>query len=209
MAAGRRLGGRDGGSISGRGRRSRSGGGIRIIGGEWRGRRLAVADRPGLRPTADRVRETLFNWLQLDVVDARCLDLFAGSGALGLEALSRGAASVTFVDRDRQAVERLRTTLETLGAGDRADCRLECAERFLAGAHAPFDVIFLDPPFDGDGLAVASRELDNLSHPGTLVYVETNRRDPAALLPGGWACHRSGKGGGVGFGLYRPFVAPD
>ncbi|MHA7815855.1 MAG: 16S rRNA (guanine(966)-N(2))-methyltransferase RsmD [Pseudohaliea sp.] len=188
---------------AGRGR-----GGLRIIGGEWRGRRLAVADRPGLRPTADRVRETLFNWLQAVVPGARCLDLFAGSGALGLEALSRGAASVTFVDSDRQAMDRLRAVLATLGAGERAVCRCERAERFLEHGEGPFDLVFLDPPFAGDALARASARLAPLCHEDTLVYVETDQRDPAALLPGGWACHRSGRGGGVQFGLYRPFVAP-
>jgi len=188
---------------AGRGR-----GGIRIIGGEWRGRRLAVADRPGLRPTADRVRETLFNWLQAAVPGARCLDLFAGSGALGLEALSRGAAAVTFVDSDRQAMDSLRAVLKTLGAGDRADCRCERAERFLTLGEGPFDLIFLDPPFAGDALARASAELAPLCHESTLVYVETDQREPAALLPEGWSCHRSARGGGVQFGLYRPFVAP-
>lgn len=183
-------------------------GGIRIIGGQWRGRRLAVADRPGLRPTADRVRETLFNWLQATVPGARCLDLFAGSGALGLEALSRGAATVTFVDSDRQAMDRLRAVLATLGARDRADCRCERAERFLAHGGGPFDLIFLDPPFAGDALARASAALAPLCHADTLVYVETDRRDPAALLPEGWLCHRSGRGGGVQFGLYRPSPAP-
>ncbi|HKK23477.1 MAG TPA: 16S rRNA (guanine(966)-N(2))-methyltransferase RsmD [Pseudohaliea sp.] len=196
MAAGRRQRGR-----------ARPGGGIRIIGGEWRGRRLAVADRPGLRPTADRVRETLFNWLQFDIVGARCLDLFAGSGALGLEALSRGAAAVTFVDNDREAIAQLRAALDTLGAGERASCRLERAERFLAEAPGPFDLIFLDPPFAGDGLAMASHRLDDACHRDTLVYVETDLRDPAAALPAGWTCQRSGRGGGVQFGLYRPFVA--
>jgi 16S rRNA (guanine966-N2)-methyltransferase len=165
-----------------------------------------VTDRPGLRPTADRVRETLFNWLQMNVPGARCLDLFAGSGALGLEALSRGAAAVTFVDSDRQAVDRLRAALDTLGAGDRADCRCERAERFLAGSEGPFDLIFLDPPFAGDALARASAALAPLCHADTLVYVETDQRDPAALLPPGWTCHRSGKGGSVQFGLYRPLA---
>ncbi|WP_052094669.1 16S rRNA (guanine(966)-N(2))-methyltransferase RsmD [Pseudohaliea rubra] len=188
--------------------RARAGGGIRIIGGQWRGRRLAVADRPGLRPTADRVRETLFNWLQAVVPGARCLDLFAGSGALGLEALSRGAGAVTFVDSDRQAMDRLCAVLDSLDARDRADCRCERAERFLSHGSGPFDVVFLDPPFAGDALARASASLTPLCHSDSLVYVETDQRDPAALLPDSWTCHRNGRSGGVQFGLYRPFVAP-
>jgi 16S rRNA (guanine966-N2)-methyltransferase len=189
-----------------RGRSPRGSGGIRIIGGEWRGRRLPVADRPGLRPTADRVRETLFNWLQQETPGARCLDLYAGSGALGLEALSRGAGHCTFIERDRRACERLRDAIALLDAGDRALYRQDSAEAFLARGCDAFDLIFLDPPFGGDDLARASAALAaaGCCHGGTLVYVETDAPDPAALLPAGWERHRQATGGGVRFALFRP-----
>ncbi|MGH8275425.1 MAG: 16S rRNA (guanine(966)-N(2))-methyltransferase RsmD, partial [Steroidobacteraceae bacterium] len=119
---------------------------LRIIGGTWRGRKLRFPAAALIRPTPDRVRETLFNWLGARVPAAHCLDLFAGSGALGLEALSRVAAQVTFVERDAAAVRELRARLVEWGAQgaqvERAD-----ALRFLAGPARPFDLAFLDPPF--------------------------------------------------------------
>ncbi|GIX22209.1 MAG: hypothetical protein KatS3mg121_0992 [Gammaproteobacteria bacterium] len=121
---------------------------MRIIGGRWRGRRLAVAAVPGLRPTKDSVRETVFNWLAGRLAGARCLDAFAGSGALGIEAASRGAAEVWLVERARPACAALRRNLAALG--DPPQLRLVCApvERLLAGTPPqPFDLVFLDPPF--------------------------------------------------------------
>ncbi|MEZ5448265.1 MAG: 16S rRNA (guanine(966)-N(2))-methyltransferase RsmD [Thiolinea sp.] len=123
---------------------------LRIIGGQWRSRRLPVAVVPGLRPTPDRVRETLFNWLQFKVPGARCLDLFAGSGALGFEALSREAAQVVMVEKNRTAVQQLQANAATLRT-ERADIRNQDALQVLAqldsSARVPFDLIFLDPPF--------------------------------------------------------------
>lgn len=119
---------------------------LRIIGGTWRGRRFRFPPLPEIRPTPDRVRETLFNWLGSQVSGARCLDLFAGSGALGLEALSRGAAEVVFVERDRTAARELAARLAEWGAkGARVEQR--DALQFLHGAARPFDIVFLDPPF--------------------------------------------------------------
>ena len=119
---------------------------LRIIGGEWRSRKLKFADVPGLRPTPDRVRETLFNWLQWHVPGARCLDLFAGSGALGLEALSRGARDVVMVEKHPAAAQALRDNLTLLGA---RNARLvhDDALRYLGRVTVAFDLIFLDPPF--------------------------------------------------------------
>ncbi|MDX9989712.1 16S rRNA (guanine(966)-N(2))-methyltransferase RsmD [Thiothrix unzii] len=119
---------------------------LRIIGGEWRSRKLKFADVPGLRPTPDRVRETLFNWLQWHVPGARCLDLFAGSGALGLEALSRGARDVVMVEKHPAAAQALRDNLTLLGA---RNARLvhDDALRYLGRETEAFDLIFLDPPF--------------------------------------------------------------
>ena len=135
---------------------------VRIIGGGWRGRRVHFPDSPGLRPTPDRVRETLFNWLQLSIAGTRCLDLFAGSGALGLEALSRGAREVVFVERGRaRRRSRSREELERLG-GTRAGARGARRPRraFSATPGEPFDVIFLDPPFGRDALAESSRSIE-------------------------------------------------
>src|ERR1700720_2134442 len=136
---------------------------LRIIGGTWRGRRLRFPPQEEIRPTPDRVRETLFNWLGTRVSEARCLDLFAGSGALGLEALSRGAAHVTFVERDAAAVRELRARLSEWGASG-AEVQHADAQRFLGGRGAggqPFGIVFLDPPFDSDVLSSAARLLED------------------------------------------------
>lgn len=175
---------------------------LRIIGGEWRGRRIRFAARPGIRPTPDRVRETLFNWLAPVVEGSRCLDLFAGSGALGLEALSRGAAAVTFVESDRMSAERLRETIATLGA-ERARVVEADARRWLDGPPERFDIVFLDPPFESGLLAGTLGKLDSgdwLS-PSARVYLEAPARDGPPPLPAGWTLHRSGKAGAVGYHL--------
>ena len=131
----------------GRGRGTQGGGEVRIIGGALRGQRVPVAPRPGLRPTPGRSRETLFNWLREDLQDARVLDVFAGSGALGLEALSRGAAAVTFIEKDRRAALVLRTTLERLG-GERTTLLERDALTVLekTAFPQPFNLVFIDPP---------------------------------------------------------------
>ena len=119
---------------------------IRIIGGQWRGRKLPVPDSPGLRPTTDRVRETLFNWLAPVIVDAQCLDCFAGSGALGLEALSRYAAGATLIEMDRAVSQQLIKNLATLKAGN-ARVVNSNAMSFLAQKGTPHNIVFVDPPF--------------------------------------------------------------
>ena len=175
---------------------------LRIIGGEWRGRRIRFAARPGIRPTPDRVRETLFNWLAPVVEESRCLDLFAGSGALGFEALSRGADVATFVESDRLAAERLRETISKLGT----ECAVVVeadALRWLDGPPQLFDLVFLDPPFASGLLAKAFAKLDSggwLS-PGARVYLEAPAKDGPPPLPAGWTLHRSGKAGAVGYHL--------
>ncbi len=118
---------------------------LRIIGGQWRSRKLAFNDAPNLRPTPERVRETLFNWLQADIHGARCLDLFAGSGALGLEALSRGASEVVFVESVRHVARQLEANLALLKA--EAGVMHETAQNYLEATTQAFDIIFLDPPF--------------------------------------------------------------
>jgi len=119
---------------------------IRIIGGQWRGRKLPVPDSPGLRPTTDRVRETLFNWLAPSMVDARCLDCFAGSGALGLEALSRYAASATLIEMERGVARQLQQNLATLSA-TQGKVVNDNTLTFLNQSGTPHDIVFVDPPF--------------------------------------------------------------
>jgi len=130
-------------------RQSKSTGQVRIVAGQWRGRKLPVADVPGLRPTGDRVRETLFNWLQGSIADSHCLDLFAGTGALGIEALSRYAASVTFVEPNKSAHSNICQSLQLL----QRDASVVCstAQGFLTTNNRQFDLVFVDPPF-GDEL---------------------------------------------------------
>jgi len=158
---------------------------VRIISGKWRGRRLPVPDLPGLRPSGDRSRETLFNWLQAQIRGARCVDLFAGSGVLGLEAASRGAAAVVLVENSRTAAIGIRESISKLQA-DETELLVEDAFRFLAGCKPQsMDIVFVDPPF-GTGMETRVLELletgDCISE-GGLVYVETPR-DTLLELPG-------------------------
>ena len=176
---------------------------LRIIGGRWRGSRIVFPALPAIRPSPDRVRETLFNWLQQQIVGARCLDLFAGSGALGLEALSRGAAHVTFVDREPQVGRHLAQTLERLGSRD-ATVVVEDAPRFLLRPAQPFDIVFLDPPFDSTVLEqVASRLQQGWLAPGAHIYVECPADRSLSALPAQWVVHRTKRAGQVGYHLLR------
>jgi 16S rRNA (guanine966-N2)-methyltransferase len=143
---------------------------IRIIAGEYRGRRIAVPDRPNLRPTPDRVRETLFNWLGQSLEGLACLDLFAGSGALGFEAASRGAARVVMVEHDRAVHEVLKRTRDTIGAA-RVEIVLDDAFTYLKRTKESFDVVFLDPPFRQNALPAIFRHLTPAT--GMRVYVES------------------------------------
>jgi 16S rRNA (guanine966-N2)-methyltransferase len=176
---------------------------LRIIGGAWRGRKLRFPAGASIRPTPDRVRETLFNWLSTRVQGARCLDLFAGSGALGLEALSRGAAHVTFVERDPAAARELSVRTAEWQA---ADCRVEQTDalRYLAGGGQPFNIVFLDPPF-GSGLlgqALAQLQAQRWLAPGAWIYVEYPSREPPPALPEGWTRAKTKQAGEVGYDLW-------
>jgi len=144
---------------------------VRIIGGEFRGRRLGVVARPDLRPTPDRVRETLFNWLGQRLDGLACLDLFAGSGALGFEAASRGAARVVMVENDRRAFSALQEYKELLRA-KQVELVFGDAMDYLRRAKEAFDVVFLDPPFRQNALAAALGELPAVLSAGGRVYVE-------------------------------------
>ena len=175
---------------------------VRIIGGAWRGRKIRFHPAAGLRPTPDRVRETLFNWLAPTIAGARCVDLFAGSGALGLEALSRGAAHVAFVENDPQAARQIEVVAATLAPG-RFEVATVNARRWLAGAPRSLDIAFADPPF-GSGLldaALAALARPGWLAPGALVYVECPAAVGEPALPAGWRVRRSGRAGEVGYHL--------
>jgi 16S rRNA (guanine966-N2)-methyltransferase len=179
---------------------------LRIIGGRWRGSRIVYPPLAAIRPSPDRVRETLFNWLQQPIVGARCLDLFAGSGALGLEALSRGAAQVTFVDREPQVGLHLRQTLERLGGRD-ATVVVEDAQRFLLRPAQLFDIVFLDPPFESTVLEqVASRLQQGWLAPA-LISMWNVQLSVRSTLPAQWAVHRTKHAGQVAYPL-RPATQP-
>lgn len=177
---------------------------LRIIGGRWRGRRLRFPPSSEIRPTPDRVRETLFNWLSGRVAGARCLDLFAGSGVLGLEALSRGAAHVTFVEHDTHAAREIRARLTEWGASERGRVVETDARRFLAGRAQTFDVAFLDPPFASDLLADAVMRLEQGGWlaDGALIYLERATQSQAPPLPEGWKVLKDKQAGEVGYHLY-------
>ena len=183
-----------------RGRRARV---LRIIGGTWRGRKLRFPASAAIRPTPDRVRETLFNWLGTRTPGARVLDLFAGSGALGLEALSRGASHVTFVEQDEAAVRELRARLAEWQAGDASVERAD-ALRYLTGEARPFDLVFLDPPFGSELLSEAARRLEERGwlRSGAFIYVECAARAGLPPLPAPWRLLKAKQAGEVGYHLF-------
>lgn len=168
---------------------------VRIIGGRHRGRRLCFVPRRGLRPTPGRVRETLFNWLRAEIDGAFCLDLFAGSGALGLEALSRGAAGLTAVESDRVVAQRLRDNLALMGDSGIADVVQTSVERYL-GRAAPrrFDVVFVDPPFAAGWLPKVCRRLESGGWlaSSALIYLEQDVAHAWPPLPPSWQVLREG-----------------
>jgi len=178
---------------------------VRVIAGAWRGRRIEFPDLPGLRPTPDRIRETLFNWLQHEVANARCLDLFAGSGALGLEALSRGARETVFVEQAVAAAYGLRAQLTRFGATGRGLVVEMGARRFLATPGPPFDLVFVDPPFGQGALAeyVPQIAAGGWVKPGGLVYLECERSAGTPELPPSWELLKSKSAGEVGYHLAR------
>ncbi|MDX1480993.1 MAG: 16S rRNA (guanine(966)-N(2))-methyltransferase RsmD [Woeseiaceae bacterium] len=176
---------------------------MRIVAGKWRGRLLEVADADTLRPTGERLRETLFNWLAPRIEGARCLDLFAGSGALGFEALSRGAASAVLVDADAIVVRRLRENAKRLSADGVEIVRAD-ARQWLESQHAdPFDIVFLDPPYADDSIGELCRLMarSDLLVPGARVYFEQPRSRKGPELPEGWSIDRDKTAGAVRYAL--------
>lgn len=177
---------------------------LRIIAGQWRSRKIYFPDLPQLRPTPDRVRETLFNWLMPVITGARCLDLFAGSGALGLEAISRGAAEVVFVDSDRQVQTYLNETLRLLQA-EHARVVQADALHYLAGSAQAFDVVFLDPPYQSELLLPCCQALEAQGWltPQAYIYIETASHTPLAGLPDNWQQLREKTAGQVSYRLLQ------
>jgi 16S rRNA (guanine966-N2)-methyltransferase len=176
---------------------------LRIIGGQFRGRRLPFVEQPGLRPTPDRVRETLFNWLAPVICGARCLDAFAGSGALGFEARSRGSGEVVLLERAAPAAQQLLANAQTLGISNEMNIVQTDALQWLAGAGRPFDVVFLDPPYSAELLAPAIEKLANNGWlaAGARVYLETASSSDFPTLPTGWELIRDKTAGQVRYGL--------
>ncbi|MBS9434721.1 16S rRNA (guanine(966)-N(2))-methyltransferase [Photorhabdus hainanensis] len=180
---------------------------IRIIGGKWRGRKLPVPDSPGLRPTTDRVRETLFNWLAPVIQEAHCLDCYAGSGALGLEALSRYAAQVTLIEYERNIAKQLSTNLDLLSAQN-AKVINDSALTYLSQSGKPYDVVFLDPPFRKGMLneTIKLLEEQNWLADESWIYVEAESESTAIDVPVNWQLHREKVAGQVAYRLYIRYL---
>ncbi|WP_202410375.1 16S rRNA (guanine(966)-N(2))-methyltransferase RsmD [Pseudomaricurvus sp. HS19] len=176
---------------------------LRIIGGEWRGRKLQFSAAEGLRPTGDRVRETLFNWLMPSLHGARCLDLFAGSGALGLEALSRGAAHVTFLDNHAPSARQIEAHLQLLGCDRGRALQADTLQWLQQTPAEACDIVFVDPPFQLDLWPSCLQQLETGGWLGdeALIYVETPRAYPLSA-PTGWEQLREKQAGEVCFRLF-------
>lgn len=176
---------------------------VKIIGGEWRGRNLPFPDVPGLRPTPARVRETLFNWLQYDVTASHCLDLYAGSGALGIEAASRGAERVVQVDNNAQVCRQLKQNTQILSTSQIQIIQQDVF-RFLAGDATPYDLVFLDPPFTQGLVVQAANWLEDklwlASH--AKIYIEVEKQLEFTGLPENWDLLKHKTAGEVAYYLF-------
>lgn len=180
---------------------------LRIIGGEWRSRQISFDDAPGLRPTPGRVRETLFNWLQADVPNSRCLDLYAGSGALGFEAASRGAKSVIQVERNPKTCQKLAENCRALGGGQIQVIQQDVIQ-YLKNNGEQFDLVFLDPPF---GLGLVQESCCLLNDGAWLadfakIYIESERHLVLNHIPVGWRLLKQNSAGEVAFYLFQRSV---
>ena len=180
---------------------------LRIIGGEWKRRHLAFAEVEGLRPTPDRVRETLFNWLMWDIQNAHVLDLCCGSGALSFEALSRGAAHVIMVEPNRQQAQYLKDNLELLKVTKQsAELKVATAQQAIANLKQPVDVVFLDPPYALNLWEELSLQVDPWIKNNGLIYVEADCDLSRLKLPSSWQLIKNTKGGMVRAGLFQKTV---
>ncbi len=176
---------------------------LRIVAGNWRSRLLEIADVPGLRPTSARIRETVFNWLAPRVAGARCLDLFAGTGALGLEALSRGAAACVFVEKSTKAANTLRTNIATLAAENAVVHETSDVKYLQQGNAAAFELLFLDPPFAAEMLPDVCGLLEQSSvlADSARIYIEEDRDQPELKLPERWQVLKTRNSGNVRYSL--------
>ncbi|RUM90024.1 MAG: 16S rRNA (guanine(966)-N(2))-methyltransferase RsmD [Thiomicrospira sp.] len=185
---------------------NQTGGSLRIIGGDFRGRKLPVLSAEGLRPTSDRVRETLFNWLQFDIAGADCLDVFAGTGALGLEALSRGANSVFFLELNKHNAQQIQQNLITLKVSDADVIHGDSLQWLQQAPPKVFDVIFLDPPFH-QGLMQPAVDLLFQNHyiktDQAWLYLEQEKALDWPKLPEGWECYREKATSEVRYGIFK------
>lgn len=177
---------------------------VRIIGGKWRGKKLSFPSIPGLRPSPDRIRETVFNWIQFELPNSRVLDLFAGSGVFGFEALSRGAAYTVFVEKDAKAVAQLKIHCREMRI-ENAHIEHCDALQFLnePAGQPPFDVVFLDPPYGKDLLAPCINDLEqqHILADKAFIYLEVESNRPLPALPSHWRLHRSKHSGQVSYHL--------
>lgn len=176
---------------------------LRIIGGQWRGRKLRFADGRGLRPTPDRVRETLFNWLMPYLPGAHCLDLFTGSGALGLEALSRGAAEVVMIDNNAKVISQIRENLSILQSTNAKVFQADGVKWLKQSPHQAFDTVFLDPPYADNVLSecINLLEQNHWLKEEAWIYIELPSKGELPELPGNWQWHRNKQAGQVGYHL--------
>ena len=180
-------------------------GNLRIIGGKWRGRCIEVFPDLGIRPTSNRIKETLFNWLGNQLIGARCLDLFAGSGSLGIEALSRGAEEVVFIENNSIALQHLNKQLVKLGSKGQAKIVLGDALVLLPKLIGPFNIVFIDPPFHTQLASVCCQQLEvlHLLSPKSWVYVEAEANVSQLVIPEGWISYRHKKAGHVSYRLFQ------
>ncbi|SHI01480.1 16S rRNA (guanine(966)-N(2))-methyltransferase RsmD [Ferrimonas marina] len=178
---------------------------IRIISGQWRGRRLPVPELEGLRPTTDRVRETLFNWLMGELQGARILDCFSGSGALAFESLSRYAGFATLMERDAKVASGLQRNLKSLGATQAEVCQGDTLAQLERPASAPYDLVFVDPPFRQSLLAPCLERLEQNGYltPSAWIYVESEKELAMSAVPASWRLHREKIAGQVAYRLYQ------
>ena len=188
--------------MAGRKQKSQAGR-LRIVAGNWRSRLLDIADVEGLRPTSERIRETLFNWLAPRIHGARCLDAYAGTGALGLEALSRGAGSVVFVEKSPVAAKQLRRNIDVLDARGATVLHQDTLRYLRDTAAGPFDLVFLDPPFADELVEETCRLLaqQHLLADNALVYIELAKNGVGAQLPSGWQVQKNKTAGNVRYML--------
>jgi 16S rRNA (guanine966-N2)-methyltransferase len=183
---------------------------LRIVAGKWRSRLLQIIDEPELRPTSERIRETLFNWLSPITEGAQCLDLFAGTGALGIEALSRGASHVVFIENSAILAAAIRKNLSELKATNVEVCQREAIEYLKNADPKPFDIVFLDPPFDTELLSDACRLLreNGWLTANAIVYLEQSRDAEKPALPDGWVVTQEKVAGKVSYSLVNAGKQP-